>query len=47
MSLESDSFRIAAVQASPVYLDLGATIDKACRLIEEAAKGGGDPCRLP
>lgn len=35
-----DSFRIAAVQASSVFLDLNATIDKACRLIEEAAAGG-------
>ena len=47
MSLKSDSFRIAAVQASPVYLDLGATIDKACRLIEEAAKGGATLAVFP
>ena len=33
----SDSFRIAAIQASSVFMDLDATIDKACRLIEEAA----------
>ena len=35
-----DSFKIAAVQASSVFLDLEATLDKACRLIEEAAGGG-------
>ncbi|HKJ01792.1 MAG TPA: carbon-nitrogen hydrolase family protein [Longimicrobiales bacterium] len=34
------SFTIAAVQASSVFLDLEATLDKACRLIEEAATGG-------
>jgi nitrilase len=32
--------RIAAVQASPIFLDLNATIDKACILIERAAEGG-------
>lgn len=37
---ETGPFRIAAVQASSVFLDLDATIDKACRLIEEAAEGG-------
>lgn len=34
--LKLDSFRIAAVQSSSVFMDLGATIDKACRLIEAA-----------
>jgi nitrilase len=38
--LSSEAFKIAAVQASPVFLDRAATVDKACRLIEEAALGG-------
>jgi nitrilase len=34
------AFTIAAVQVAPVYLDREATVDKACKLIAEAAKGG-------
>ena len=36
----SDTIRLAAVQAAPVFLNLDATLDKACRLLEEAASGG-------
>ncbi|MBI4307180.1 MAG: carbon-nitrogen hydrolase family protein [Chloroflexi bacterium] len=32
--------RIAAVQATPMFLDRDATVDKACQLIAEAAKNG-------
>src|SRR5215831_2617025 len=36
----SDSFRIAAVQACPIYLDRQRTIDKACTLVHQAAGEG-------
>ena len=38
--MSRDSLRIAAVQHAPVFLDRKATVDKACDLIAEAAKGG-------
>jgi nitrilase len=38
--LSSEPFRIAAVQASSVFLDRTATVEKACTLIQEAAQGG-------
>ena len=43
----SGSFRIAAVQACPVYLDRERTLDKACRLIEEAGRGGANIVVFP
>jgi aliphatic nitrilase len=39
--------RVAAVQAAPVYLDLGGTVEKAIGLIEEAAKAGAHVIGFP
>ena len=39
--------RLAAVQAAPVWLDREATVDKACRLIEEAGGNGAEVIAFP
>lgn len=44
---DDQEFRVAAVQASPEYLDKGATVDKACRLVREAADNGANLVGFP
>jgi nitrilase len=41
------TFKIAAVQAASEFLDLDASVAKACRLIEEAAAEGADLIVFP
>jgi nitrilase len=36
------NFKLAAIQAAPVYFNLQASTQKACRLIKEAGKQGAD-----
>src|SRR5215218_5485815 len=44
---ELRTVRVAALQATPVVLDAGATVAKACRLIGEAAAEGAELAVLP
>jgi nitrilase len=40
-------YKVACVQAAPVYFDLDATVDKAVKLIEDAAKNGAKLIAFP
>ncbi|MBX3030394.1 MAG: carbon-nitrogen hydrolase family protein [Chloroflexi bacterium] len=41
------TIRLAAAQATPVFLDRDATVRKACRIIEEAGDAGADVVGFP
>ena len=45
--LNLPQFKAAAVQASPVFLNTDATVDKVCSLIEEAAANGASLVAFP
>lgn len=40
-------YKVASVQAAPIYLDTNATVDKVCKLVDEAAAEGAKLIAFP
>lgn len=40
-------FKVAAIQSAPHYLDIGASVEKACLLIEQAGETGAEVAGFP
>ena len=38
--IQYPSYKVAAAHVSPVFMDVAATVDKACSIIREAAGNG-------
>jgi aliphatic nitrilase len=47
MGLVHQKYKVAVVQAAPVFLDLDATVDKTIKLIEEASAKGAKLIAFP
>lgn len=45
--MNQETFRIAAIQAAPVYMDREATVEKACQLIADAGRNGARLALFP
>ncbi len=47
MKEEYPIIKVAAAQASPIYMNREATVEKACHLIKEAADNGAKIAAFP
>ena len=47
MTETAKNLKIAVVQAAPIFMNRDETVDKACGLIAEAAKGGARLVVMP
>ncbi len=47
MGLVHQKYKVAVVQAAPIFLDLDATVDKTIALIEQAAEQGAKLIAFP